>query len=195
MREYPVFALVFIVLLSGCMGSTLDKTTTTTMKMNEIVVIETNKGVMEVELYREKAPVTVENFLTYVGEGHYDGTVFHRVIDGFMIQGGGFTPDGSQKETNAPIGLESNNGLRNENGTIAMARTMVPDSATCQFFINVADNEFLDYQPSNPGYAVFGRVVSGMDTLTTISKIETGNRGQYQDWPLEDVVIERAYVK
>ncbi|MBN2014733.1 MAG: peptidyl-prolyl cis-trans isomerase [Candidatus Altiarchaeota archaeon] len=165
------------------------------MKMNEIVVFETNKGNFEVELYRDKAPITVENFLGYVNEGHYDGTVFHRVIDGFMIQGGGFTPDGVQKQTHAPIKLESQNGLSNVNKTIAMARTMVEDSATSQFFINVDNNTYLDYGPKNPGYAVFGRVVSGMDVVVGISKVETDNRGYNQDWPVEDVIIEKAYTK
>ncbi len=189
-------AFIILLLVCGCIGSPPDDTTTTTtMKMNEIVVLETNKGVIEVELYRDRAPITVENFLTYVREGHYKGTVFHRVIDGFMIQGGGFTPDGAQKETHAPIKLESDNSLSNKNGTITMARTMVPDSATCQFFINVADNDFLNYKPNNPGYAVFGKVVSEMDIVMAISKVETGSRGSNQDWPLEDVVIEKAYVK
>jgi len=189
-------AFIILLLVCGCIGSPPEDTiTTTTMKMNEIVVFETNKGVIEIELYRDRAPITVENFLTYVREGHYNGTVFHRVIDGFMIQGGGFTPDGAQKQTHAPIRLESDNGINNKNGSIAMARTMVPDSATCQFFINVADNDFLNYRSNNPGYAVFGKVVSGMDVVMEISKVETGNRGSNQDWPLEDVVIEKAYVK
>lgn len=188
-----------LVLLCGCIGrppeETTTSTTTTTVKMSEIIVLETNKGVIEVELYRDRAPVTVENFLGYVREGYYDGTVFHRVIDGFMIQGGGFTSGGVQKKTRAPIKLESDNGLRNEKGTVAMARTMVADSATSQFFINVADNDFLDYKPGNPGYAVFGRVVSGMDAVMGISRVNTGDRGPNQNWPLKDVVIEKAYVK
>lgn len=190
--------LVFIALLlvCGCVNEPReDASTATMMKMNEIVVFETNKGNFEVELYRDKAPITVENFLGYVNEGHYDGTVFHRVIDGFMIQGGGFTPDGVQKQTHAPIKLESQNGLSNVNKTIAMARTMVEDSATSQFFINVDNNTYLDYGPKNPGYAVFGRVVSGMDVVVGISKVETDNRGYNQDWPVEDVIIEKAYTK
>ncbi|MEA1925561.1 MAG: peptidylprolyl isomerase [Candidatus Altiarchaeota archaeon] len=200
------FALVSALLLAGCISDTPDdngvtastekkESTTSTIKMNEVVVFETSEGVFEVELYRDKAPITVENFLSYVDDGSFDGTVFHRVIDGFMIQGGGFTPDGSQKKTHAPIKLESDNGLLNLNGTIAMARTMVPDSATSQFFINVADNSFLDYKPNNPGYAVFGKVTSGMDKVMRISKVERGAKGQHQDWPLEDIVIKKAYVK
>ncbi|MHC1564780.1 MAG: peptidylprolyl isomerase [Candidatus Syntropharchaeales archaeon] len=159
-----------------------------------IVVLETNKGIIEIELDPEKAPITVENFLGYVKAGHYDGTVFHRVIAGFMIQGGGYTPDGGQKPTDKPIKLESDNGLKNEVGTIAMARTSVPDSATCQFFINVADNNFLDYRPDNDGYAVFGKVTSGMDVVNEIQAVRTGGRGVHSDWPLDDVVIERAYL-
>lgn len=193
MRLIAVF-LVF-VLLCGCVGNPPDNTKANTMKMNEIVVFETNKGNFEVELYRDKAPITVENFLTYVQEGHYDGTVFHRVIDGFMIQGGGFTPEGVQKQTHAPIKLESDNGLSNVNGTIAMARTMVEDSATCQFFINVDNNTYLDHSPKNAGYAVFGRVVSGMDVVIEISKADTTDKGNYQDWPKEDILIEKTYVK
>ncbi|OFV68779.1 MAG: peptidylprolyl isomerase [Candidatus Syntrophoarchaeum caldarius] len=161
---------------------------------NTIVVLETNKGKIEIELNRKRSPITVENFLRYVKEGHYDGTIFHRVIDGFMIQGGGYTPDGSEKPAHKPIKLESKNGLKNEVGTIAMARTADPDSATCQFFINVADNRFLDYRPDSDGYAVFGSVVSGMDVVNQIKAVKTGNRGPFADWPLEDIIIERAYV-
>ncbi len=162
----------------------------------EIAVLETTMGTIEVELDRENAPVTVENFVRYVNEGFYDGTVFHRVINGFMIQGGGFTPGGEQKETREPIALESQNGLSNTRGTIAMARTYVPDSATSQFYINVVDNSgMLDYAPGNPGYAVFGRVVSGMEVVDAIKSVPTGERGQNADWPAEDVAITRAYMK
>ena len=164
-------------------------------KMKEMVVFETSKGNIEVELYRDKAPATVENFVRYVREGQYDGTVFHRVIPNFMIQGGGFLPNGSEKRTHAPIKLESRSGLSNKNGTIAMARTNAPDSATCQFFINVKDNGFLDYAPGNPGYAVFGKVVVGMDVVMGITKVKTSSRGPYDDWPVEDVVIKKAYMK
>lgn len=163
--------------------------------MNEIAVIETSKGTIEVELDQENAPITVENFITYANEGFYDGTVFHRVIPGFMVQGGGFTQGGTEKETHGPIALESNNGLKNLRGTIAMARTMDPDSATSQFFINTVDNEFLDYASGNDGYAVFGKVVSGMDVVDSIESVETSNRGMHGDWPVEDVVITRVYLK
>ena len=163
--------------------------------MKDTVVIETSKGTIEVQLNREKAPITVDNFLIYANEGFYDGTVFHRVIPGFMIQGGGFTPDANQKPTLQPIKLESNNGLKNDIGTIAMARTSVPDSATSQFFINLASNGFLDYAPGNDGYAVFGTVTKGMDIVNAIAAVKTGSRNGNGDWPVEDVVIKKAYVK
>lgn len=158
----------------------------------EYVVIETSKGNISLELDPNKAPVTVANFLAYVDNGFYDGTVFHRVIDNFMIQGGGFTPDGERKETRDPIVLESQNGLSNDIGTIAMARTNAPNSATAQFFINVKDNGFLNYAPGNPGYAVFGKVTSGMDVINEIRQVETGIKQGMQDWPNEDVVIVKA---
>ena len=160
-----------------------------------VVVIETSMGNIEVELNAEKAPVTVNNFLQYAGEGFYDGTVFHRVIPGFMVQGGGFTPDGTQKETHSQIKLESKNGLKNDVGMIAMARTSVPDSATSQFFINVANNNMLNYAPGNDGYAVFGKVISGMDIVNKIVSVKTGSRGPYDDWPVQDVVIRKVYVQ
>ncbi len=163
--------------------------------MNDIVVLETSMGDIELEMDKEHAPATVANFLQYVKDGFYDGTVFHRVIKGFMIQGGGFTPDGVQKQTRAPIKLESGNGINNVIGTVAMARTSDPDSATSQFFINTADNAFLDKSPGNDGYAVFGRVISGMDVVQKIESVETGTRGQNQDWPVKDVIIKKAYVK
>ena len=158
------------------------------------VKLETSKGDIVIELYPEYSPVTVDNFLSYVEDGSYDGTVFHRVIDGFMIQGGGFTIDGDEKETNAPIELESDNKLSNERGTIAMARTSVPDSATNQFFINVADNDFLNYAPGNDGYAVFGRVVEGMEIVDSIKGVKTTVKNGMQDWPVEDVVILKAMI-
>jgi len=166
-----------------------------TKSKNPVVILETSKGNIEVELYPDKANVTVANFLRYVEEGHYDGTVFHRVMNGFMIQGGGFLPDGTPKPVHEPIKLESNNGLKNEIGTIAMARTNVPDSATSQFFINVADNAILDYTATNPGYAVFGHVVSGMDVVNAIKAVQTETRGRNENWPVDDIVITRAYVK
>ena len=163
--------------------------------MKEIAVIETSKGTIEVELDRKNSPITVENFVTYANEGFYEGTVFHRVIPGFMVQGGGFDTNSTQKEVHDPIALESTNGLKNTKGTIAMARTMDPNSATSQFFINTVDNEFLDYAPGNDGYAVFGKVVSGMDVVESIESVETATRGMHGDWPVEDVVITRVYLK
>ena len=155
---------------------------------NKKVQLETNKGNIVIELNEKAAPITVKNFLTYINDGHYDGTVFHRIIDGFMIQGGGFDEAGNEKETRAPIKLESKNGLDNDRGTIAMARTNDQNSATSQFFINSVDNDFLNYAPGNDGYAVFGKVVEGMDVVDEIAKVETDSN----DKPLEDVVILRA---
>ena len=161
----------------------------------EIVVFETTKGKIEVELNRAKAPVTVDNFVKYVKEGFFEGTIFHRVIPGFMVQGGGFTLDGTQKRAHQPIKLESNNGLRNTAGTIAMARTNDPNSATSQFFINLIDNSFLNASPGNQGYAVFGSVTEGMENVKAIAKVNTGTSGPHQDWPKEDIVIKLAYIK
>ena len=184
-----------LMLLAGCGGKDATREDTPMEQQKGTVVIETSKGIMEVVLEQEKAPVTVSNFLSYVNSGFYDGTVFHRVIPGFRAQGGGFNRDGTEKPTSQPIKLESNNGLKNTAGTIAMARTSVPDSATSQFFINVADNSFLDYAPGNDGYAVFGRVISGMDVVKSIESVKTGNKGPNSDWPVENVVITKAYVK
>lgn len=158
------------------------------------VTLETTMGSIVLELDAEKAPVTVANFIQYVREGHYDGTIFHRVISNFMIQGGGFTPNMQQKPTRAPIPLESRNGLRNTTGTIAMARTQVPDSATAQFFINVKDNDFLDQANSRDGhgYTVFGRVVSGMDVVEKIRTVPTSRRGMHSDVPVTPVTIIKA---
>lgn len=161
----------------------------------EIAVIETSMGTIEVELDKAHAPISVANFENYANAGFYDGTVFHRVIPGFMVQGGGFTADGEQKKTNAPITLESYNGLKNKAGTLAMARTNVKDSATSQFFINTVDNDFLDYTPSNPGYAVFGKVISGMDVVQKIEATPTASRDPFEDWPVNDVVITKVYLK
>ena len=161
------------------------------------VKLVTSMGEVVIELAPDKAPATVENFLTYVNDGFYDGTVFHRVIDGFMIQGGGFGPDFERKTTRPPIRNEADNGLKNDTGTVAMARTSDPHSATAQFFINVKDNDFLNHTAPNPrgwGYAVFGRVVEGMDVVESIKKVPTGNRGSYRDVPRQPVVIESATV-
>lgn len=165
---------------------------------NPRVTVETSKGSIVLELDPAKAPLTVENFLSYANDGFYDGTIFHRVIPGFMIQGGGFTPGMNQKATRAPVRNEANNGLRNDVGTIAMARTPDPHSATAQFFINVSDNDFLNFTGENPrgwGYAVFGRVVEGMEVVEAIVSVPTGNRGGHQDVPREDVVINSVTVQ
>ena len=161
------------------------------------VDLETSAGTIRVELDDEKAPETVKNFLTNVENGHYDGTVFHRVIKGFMVQGGGFEPGMSQKPTGSTIKNEASNGLKNTKYTLAMARTSAPHSATAQFFINAADNEFLNFKSETPqgwGYAVFGRVVSGQDVVDAIEKVRTGNRSGHADVPLDDVTITRATV-
>ncbi|MEX3932691.1 peptidylprolyl isomerase [Paraburkholderia phymatum] len=162
-----------------------------------MVELHTNHGVIKLELDAGKAPKSVENFLAYVKAGHYDNTVFHRVIDGFMIQGGGFEPGMQQKPTNAPIANEANNGLKNVKGSIAMARTNDPHSATAQFFINVNDNDFLNHSSPTPqgwGYAVFGKVVEGLDVVDAIRKVKTGSKGFHQDVPVDDVIIEKAIV-
>jgi peptidyl-prolyl cis-trans isomerase B (cyclophilin B) len=154
-------------------------------------------GVITLELDADKAPKTVENFLAYVKKGHYDGTIFHRVIDGFMVQGGGFTPGMNQKPTDATIENEANNGLKNQKYTVAMARTQAPHSASAQFFINVADNGFLNHTAPTAqgwGYAVFGKVVGGTDVVDTIKGVKTGRKGFHDDVPAQDVVIEKAVV-
>lgn len=159
------------------------------------VLLTTNHGQITLELDTEKAPKTVENFLNYVKSGHYDGTIFHRVIDGFMIQGGGFSPDMRQKPTEDPVENEANNGLTNDRYTIAMARTSDPHSASAQFFINVNDNDFLNYPGSDGwGYCVFGKVTSGTEVVDKIGKVETGRRSMFSDVPTEDVVIEKAEI-
>lgn len=163
------------------------------------VKLHTNHGDITLSLDAEKAPKSVANFVSYVKDGHYNGTVFHRVIKGFMIQGGGFEPGEkmNQKPTKAPIDNEANNGLKNERGAIAMARTNDPHSATAQFFINTVDNDFLNHTSPTPqgwGYAVFGKVTEGMDVVDKIRSVRTGNRGFHQDVPMEDVIIESAEV-
>ena len=161
------------------------------------VLLKTNKGDITLSLDAAKAPKSVANFLQYVKSGHYDGTIFHRVIDGFMIQGGGFTSEMTQKNTNAPIKNEANNGLPNKKYTIAMARTPNPDSASSQFFINVADNDFLNFSaPTSQGwgYCVFGKVTEGTEVVDKIAKVRTGSRNGHQDVPTESVIIQRAEV-
>ena len=162
-----------------------------------MVILHTSEGDITLELDAENAPATVANFLQYVRDGHYDNTIFHRVIDGFMIQGGGFEPGMQQKPTHAPVKNEADNGLKNDSYTIAMARTSNPHSATAQFFINVADNDFLNFTAQSPqgwGYCVFGRVVEGQDVVDRIKKVRTGSRSGHQDVPTDDVIIERAEI-
>ncbi len=162
---------------------------------NVIVVMQTTMGDIEIKLATKEAPITTDNFLGYVESGFYDGTIFHRVISGFMIQGGGYIPTGKLKPTGDPIVLESNNGLKNKRGTIAMARTSEPNSATSQFFINLVDNNNLDWSTTNDGYAVFGEVVKGMDVVDAIGVVRTSTFEWFPDWPEQDVVITDAYVK
>nr|WP_240632138.1 peptidylprolyl isomerase [Alcaligenes faecalis] len=167
----------------------------TSMSTSPRVQLQTNQGTILIELNAEKAPNTVANFVDYVSSGFYDGTVFHRVINNFMIQGGGFEADMKQKSTNAPVKNEADNGLKNDKYTLAMARTSDPHSATAQFFINVADNDFLNFTAPTAngwGYAVFGRVIEGMDVVDKIKAVRTGNKGFHQDVPVEDVVLEKA---
>ena len=162
-----------------------------------MITLHTTLGDITLELDAEKAPATVANFLGYAKDGFFDGTIFHRVIDNFMIQGGGMLSDMSQKQTKAPVKNEADNGLKNAKGTIAMARTNDPHSATAQFFINVSDNEFLNHKSPTPqgwGYAVFGKVVSGMDVVEKIKGVKTGRRGYHDDVPLETISIERVTI-
>jgi peptidyl-prolyl cis-trans isomerase A (cyclophilin A) len=177
--------------LIGALFMTLAVPEGAAAQANPQVLIKTTKGEIVVELYPAKAPATVDNFLKYVDDKHYDGTIFHRVIGNFMIQGGGFTADMRQKPTRAPIKLESQNGLKNDTGWLAMARTSVPDSATSQFFINVVDNAMLNHpQPDGNGYAVFGKVIKGMETVNAIKAVRTTSSGMHRDVPAEAVVIE-----
>lgn len=168
---------------------------------NPVVVMETSMGTVEIELFADKAPITVKNFLQYVEDKHFDGTIFHRVIGkeyggkDFMIQGGGFEPGMKQKKTRDPIKNEAANGISNLRGTLAMARTSDPDSATAQFFVNVADNKFLDKSEESDGYAVFGRVIKGMDVVDKIKAVETTKVGGHGDVPKEDVVIKKVTKK
>lgn len=162
-----------------------------------MIKLHTNYGDITLELDSEKAPVTTQNFIDYVNSGHYDNTIFHRVIDDFMIQGGGFEPGMIQKKTQAPIANEAGNGLKNDKYTVAMARTSDPHSASAQFFINVKDNDFLNYKSSTSqgfGYCVFGKVVEGMDVVDKIKKVKTGTRSGHQDVPLENVLLQKAEV-
>ncbi|MGE0483108.1 MAG: peptidylprolyl isomerase [Gammaproteobacteria bacterium] len=189
MAASRIHILAVLALLLGAGGALADE--------SPRVVLETNRGDVTIELDAAKAPRSVANFLEYVAAGFYDGTIFHRVIPGFMVQGGGFTADMIRKPTRDPIENEADNGLQNKRGTLAMARTQDPHSASAQFFINVVDNDFLDHQGKTPrgwGYAVFGRVVDGMSVVDDIAAVETGNVEGMADVPLEAVVIEHARV-
>ena len=181
-------ASIVLALLGAFFSSTL-------FAANPIVVMETSLGPIEIELNPEQAPITVKNFVDYTNKGFYDGTIFHRVIPGFMAQGGGFEANMSQKPTSAPIKNESNNGLKNKRGTIAMARTSAPNSATSQFFINLVDNDFLNGASSKPGYTVFGEVINGMEIVDKMAKIPTGRSGYHGDVPNETITIKSVTLK
>lgn len=191
MRLFSSFLLCTALVCSAFASTAFAKGNAT------MVRLETNKGDIVLGLYPEKAPLSCENFLQYVRDGFYDGTIFHRVIENFMIQGGGMTASMMQKETRAPIAIESANGLANKEYTLAMARTGDPNSATSQFFINVKDNDFLNYTAPTPkgwGYAVFGRVVSGKEVVEAIRGVETGDYGFYNDVPKEPIIIKKAVI-
>ena len=185
--------ILFTIMMTAGVFTAQAQTNTDTTK----VLIDTSMGQIEAELYADKAPITVTNFLEYVNSKFYDGLIFHRVIPGFMIQGGGMTSDMKEKATRNPIKIESDNGLKNMRGTLAMARTQVPDSATSQFFINLVDNPFLDFKVKTTagyGYAVFGKVTKGMDIVDSIAKVKTGTKGFHQDVPLTPVIIKSIRV-
>jgi peptidyl-prolyl cis-trans isomerase A (cyclophilin A) len=192
LRLARILALAPVLLLVAGAARAQTPAPTSEKGAHPVVVLETSLGSIEIELDAEKAPISSANFLAYVDSGHYDGTIFHRVIPNFMIQGGGFDEAMSQKPTKAPIKNEANNGLKNVRGTLAMARTNVVDSATSQFFINLKDNDFLNHGGRDFGYAVFGKVVSGMDVVDKIAAVKTGNRGMHQDVPVEPVKITKA---
>jgi peptidyl-prolyl cis-trans isomerase A (cyclophilin A) len=191
-RLWQTAASSLLVVLLASLGGAIPAAAEAAKGGKPVVTLTTTLGVIEVELDSEKAPISVENFLQYVDDGHFDGTIFHRVIPGFMIQGGGFTTDFQQKPTRAAIKNEANNGLKNDRGTLAMARTSVVDSATAQFFINLTDNDFLNHGGRDFGYAVFGRVSSGMDVVDKIAGVPRGTKGPHQDVPKTPVVIESA---
>ena len=190
MRYFTLLMLGALTWMGFCFSQ--QEATMTSTSKNPVVIFKTSKGDITVELQADKAPITVKNFLQYVDEGFYNHTIFHRVIDGFMVQGGGFTKDFAQKPTHEPIKNEADNGLKNFKYTLAMARTGVVDSATAQFFINVKDNSFLDFtskSPSGYGYAVFGKVTNGTDVVDAIKKVKTGSKNGHQDVPVETVEI------
>ena len=180
-----------ICLLVALLTGMVTAMASTAHAANPVVVIDTSMGTIKVELFEDKAPITVKNFLSYVEKKHFDGLIFHRVISNFMIQGGGFDKDQKETKTDPAIKNEAANGVKNERGTIAMARTNRPDSATCQFFINVKDNDFLNKTDDNAGYCAFGRVIEGMDVVDKIKAVKTGEKGMFdKDCPLEDVTIK-----
>jgi peptidyl-prolyl cis-trans isomerase A (cyclophilin A) len=180
---FLLLAALCIILIHG---------NTVTAVENPQVIFSTTKGDLTIELYANKAPISVRNFLAYVDNGFYDGVIFHRVIPGFVIQGGGFTPEMAKKPTKAPIKNEADNGLRNLRGTLSLARTQDINSATTQFFINLSDNTALDHRPGNFGYAVFGKVIKGMEVVDTIAGVPTGNHGHYRDVPTIPVITKKA---
>ena len=199
-----ILSIFMLFLFSGSIlslaANIFMKPSNNTPTMTDTVVMETSKGVIEIELNRDKAPITVENFVNYVNEGFFDGLCFHRVIKGFMIQGGGFYVNATYKPSGDPIQIESSNGLKNLKGTIAMARSSDPDSATSQFFINTVDNPSLDYPSFDGyGYTVFGTVTEGMDVILQIENVATGTKdtpyGPMDDWPIESVEILKTYMK
>ena len=195
-KLFTAFAVAIVVLAVGC-DRQEERTVVEESKQMDTgqkqVKLETSMGDIVIELNEEASPITVKNFLRYVEEGFYDGTIFHRVIPDFMVQGGGFTADMREKQTHRPIVNEASNGLKNDRGTIAMARTANPDSATSQFFINHKNNDFLNYAgQSKPGYTVFGKVVEGLDVVDAIAAVKTTRKGRYSDVPVEPVVIKSA---
>ncbi len=190
MKKLITFIL-FTILITFSISNAHAQTKTTK------ILIDTSIGQIEAELYTDKAPITVTNFLEYVNSKFYDGLIFHRIIPGFMVQGGGMNAEMKEKETRNPIKIESDNGLKNTRGTLAMARTQVPDSATSQFFINLVDNPFLDFKAKTTagyGYAVFGKVTKGMDVVDSIAKVKTGSKGFHEDVPLTPVTIKSIRV-
>jgi cyclophilin family peptidyl-prolyl cis-trans isomerase len=183
------FAVIIAALTCGC------RENSKSVEVKKMVTLETTKGKITIEVNEQAAPITSANFLQYVQEGFYNGTIFHRVIPNFMIQGGGFTPDMQQKPVHQPIKNEASNGLKNNRGAVAMARTHDPNSATAQFFVNLVDNDYLNYSgPRNPGYTVFGKVVEGMDVVDEIAKVKTLTKDQFLDVPVEPVSIKSAKV-
>lgn len=193
-----LFALILLVSLPLAAQDSDSGESGNNQTENPTVILHTNFGAITVELFEQEAPKSVANFLQYARDGHYDGTLFHRVIDNFMIQGGGFDTDFQEKSTREPIENEADNGLENERGTLAMARTNDPHSATSQFFINVVDNTFLNHRNKSSGqtwgYAVFGRVTDGMDVVDEIKSVETTSRGMHRDVPAEPVILERVEI-